>query len=339
MFGSDEPNLKVKSVVKSIPIQTQLDALIQRNLDTTQQAEDAIDRALASIKQQSPEVTRQIRSGIQTLGDIFSQRYPSTLAAQREAIYQARLGTQEQQLAQARARDKAYAASLGLPGRSSYRDLMEARVMGEIGSQAELERAQMTRSDYMQVLADRMGLQGRIPEGLSQLAAVEAMPATVTSELRGIPLENLRVMTQLDQLNKFYTLYRERDFTEKLADFDDEFWNTIGQLTSMYANVAGAGGGGGATRTPPASSGGSYTVGQGYGGSVEPTQSFYPGSTNPYNRWGNEQVGGAPGVGLQQSAPREIGANESLYPGSTNPYAQRTNAPVEFSQMGSLPTY
>lgn len=338
MFGEDEPDLKVKAVVKNPAIQSQLDQLIKKNIDTTRASESSISRFLESFKESAPAVRSQIASGIETVGDIYDDTFTSDLERLRYGEAEARRRATDRALSQARARDKAYAASIGLPGRSSYRDLMEARVMSDLEDRLALRGAEQERSDYLTALNARLGNLGTSAAALQTLGTVEGMPTTYAAQMRGIPLNNLIAQTQLDQLNKFYTLYKERSGVEKLADFDDEFWNTVGQIVSMVAAVKGAGSGAGAVR-PPATPGSQVTQPPPTAvGTITPVDYYREagGSTNPY------APPPAPGINPGTTNPYASTSPNPYDPGASNPYRlgfEPPPPPTEIKPIGSLTTY
>jgi len=305
--GSDEPDLKLKTVIKNQAVQSQIDPLIKANLDTAQASEDSISRFLREFSSTAPQVRSQIHSGLDTVSDIYGGGFQSDLDALRMSTSQARMQALQRELARAAARDKAYAAATGLPGRSSYRDLMEARLTGELADRTALEDSQLARDDYLRVMAAKLGNLGTGAGALQTLSSVEGMPTTVSAALRGIPASALAQLMQMDEANKFYSLYRERSGLEKAADADDEFWHTIGQLASIAGSVYGmaggggmGGGGGGAVRTPASNFGpvpsvapsGGYADGLGVGYSLSsPPPSSSPGG------------GYASGLGISYNMP------------------------------------
>ena len=131
------------------------------------------------------------------------------------------------------------AARAGIPGQSSYRDLMKARLSRDAQIDAALEDTAQERADFMTTLGQRMGNLGTRQQLLSSLEGRAGTEVGRVGAIRGIPLQQLGALEQLDQANKWYGLYRKRGALERFADADDESLNTIAQVAGIAGNVMG----------------------------------------------------------------------------------------------------
>lgn len=241
--GNDRPDLRKIEIIKNQPIQGQIDRGVTANAGLMDFSDESVNQFLQQFRQNTPLVNRFTTEGIGAIDRIYSGGLDRDLAGLRLGEKAARQGALDRTLARITARDKSTAAAMGMPGASSYRDLMNARLTRDANIDAAMQDAAQTRADYTMSLAQKLGnlgtrqaltsgQEGRYGQGVQQVGL-----------MRGVPLQNLAALEQLDQANKWYGLYKKRSGLERAADFGDEGMKTIGQLASIYGSVAGGMGG------------------------------------------------------------------------------------------------
>lgn len=238
-FGSDKPNLKKIEIVKSQPIQEQIDRGVGSNRELMDLSDESVANFLAAFRGNTPRLQGFADEGIREVSGIYSGRLGDQLRNLRTERKAARGMATERALKQITAADKARAARMGVPGQSSYRDFMKARLTRDAMIDAELEDTAQARSDYMTELGQRLGNLGTRQALIAPLEQRMGSEVVKAGGMRGIPLQNLAALSQLDQANKWYGLYRKRSGLERFADADDESLNTIAQVAGIAGNVAG----------------------------------------------------------------------------------------------------
>lgn len=241
-FGKDKPNLKLQTFVKNKPLQEQIDFSLDKSKRTFDLSEDAIRGFDELWKTTQPRWTQLAEGDISRIGDIYSGKLETQLSDLRRGQREARIGATESALARARGSDTARAAALGLPGGGSYRNLMEARVMSDIMNQAAMEDAALARGDFNYLQQMQLGNLGARQNMLGAMEQREMTPLQVAASARGIPMQNLRAIQQMDEANKIYNMYRERDWLERAADAEGAFTDSISQAIGMAGQVAGIAG-------------------------------------------------------------------------------------------------
>lgn len=238
-FGSDKPDLRKIEIVKNVPIQQQIDQGVGSNQRLMNFSDQSIQDFLNLFAKNTPQVDRYTNEGIAQLDRLYNPGgLEMDLSGLRDSARSARMGATERALARLTAADKSRAASLGMPGSSSYRDFSNARLTRDAMIDADLADEAQKRADYMFTLSQRLGNLGNRQAMLTAPEARYTEGVQRVGAMGGVPLQNLGALTQLDQANKWYGLYRKRDTLERIADFGDEGMKTLGQLSSIYSNVA-----------------------------------------------------------------------------------------------------
>ena len=273
-FGKDKPNLRLQTLVKEPEIQKQLDFGIQRSADTQRLAEESIKGFMDTFRANQPRIQEFTQADVGRIGDIYSGRLETQLGGLRNTQRQARVGATEAALRRARGAETSRAAASGMPGGSSYRNLMESRIMNDIMTQAAMEDANLQRGDFnllQQLQLGNLGVRQNMLQGLEER---ETVPLRATSTMRGIPMQNLAQLQQMDEQNKFRNIYRKRGAMERFADMDQANLQQLGQVIGMAKDVMGmVGGPGGMGGGAPGGGGGGGGGGgpQKYGASAFPT--------------------------------------------------------------------
>jgi hypothetical protein len=242
-FGSDKPNLKLQTFVKNKPLQEQIDFSLDKSRRTFDLSEDAI-RSFGDLwSTTQPRWTEFAERDIGRIGDIYSGKLETQLGDLRRGQREARIGATESALGRARGAETARAAAMGLPGGSSYRNLMESRIMSDIMNQAAMEDAALARGDFNYLQQAQLGNLGVRQNMLGAMEQREMTPLQFASTARGIPLQNLSGIQAMDEANKIYNMYRKRGWMERAADAEQAFTDQINQGISMAGSVAGIAGG------------------------------------------------------------------------------------------------
>lgn len=245
-FGSDKPDLRKIEVVKNKAIQSQIDPAIKANQNTFDLSEANIANFLSRFGANQGAYDTATGQSLQTISDIYggagSGGLDDDLAQLRANSMRAREDATQRALNMIEGRDRAYAAQMGLPGRSSYRDLMGARLSRDAMIDAALADAGQARADYGYSLAQKLGNLGTTQQLLAAQESRELQPLAAVAGARGIPLQNLGQLTNLDQANKFYGTYRKRGAMERMANAEQVGMDQLGQLVDMAGSVAGIAG-------------------------------------------------------------------------------------------------
>lgn len=238
-FGSDKPDLKLSKVTKNKAIQGQIDEAIKGSKDTFALSDENIANFMRTFGENQPRFQAQTEQDIGQLDRIYGGGMEADLFGMRQRASGARSDATDRALRMIEGRDRQYAASLGMPGRSSYRDLMGARLSRDTLVDAALADAAQERADYGYLSGQKLGNLGRRQMMLQAGEGREFMPLQAVSAARGMPLQNLGSLANLDQLNNFYGTYRKRGTLERLANAEQTGMDQLGQITSMVGDVAG----------------------------------------------------------------------------------------------------
>jgi hypothetical protein len=241
-FGSDKPNLKLTKVTKNKDIQGQINTALGKSKDTFALSEQNIGSFMDRFGANSPRFDEYSERDIDTIGGLYDGRIASDLAGLRGQATAARGDATQRALDMIAGRDRAYAAQMGMPGRSSYRDLMGARLSRDAMIDAALAEAGQARSDYGYLSGQQFGNLGRQQAILAGQEGREFMPLQAVAAARGAPMANLNNLANLDQLNNFYGTYRKRGTLERLANAEQVGMDQLSQITSMVGDVAGVAG-------------------------------------------------------------------------------------------------
>lgn len=248
-FTMTTPKFGKTEIVKNPLIQSQIDAAINANRQTSKQAEDSLAAFLRRFNAATPEIERYNQDAIARVGDIYSGKMAADLEGLRSSAAAARRDATDRAFRVIEAQDKSRAAALGLPGRSSFRDFTRGRLMRDAEIDAALQNAAQERADYGYLSGLGLSNLTTRQQLADSLTNREAIPATMAAQLRGLPISTLQSLIGMDQANKWYGLYKIRNNMERAADFDEENIRAIGQLQSIIKGF-GPGGGGGIQSNP-----------------------------------------------------------------------------------------
>jgi len=237
-FGSDKPNLKLSKVTKNKDMQAQIDDALGVSKDTFALSEENIGGFMDRFGSNTPRFDEYSERDIDTIGSLYDGRVQGQLGDMRGRASAARGDATQRALEMIAGRDRAYAAQMGLPGRSSYRDLMGARLSRDAMIDSALADAAQERADYGYLTGQQFGNLGRQQGILSGMEGREMVPLQAVSAARGAPMANLSNLANLDQLNNFYGTYRKRGTLERLANAEQVGRDQLGQITILVGDVA-----------------------------------------------------------------------------------------------------
>jgi hypothetical protein len=107
-----------------------------------------------------------------------------------------------------------------------------------ITNQALREAAQ-TRQDFGQVLGMQMGSMGKRQQMQREMSQLGLEEGRVMNTEFQRPMEMMQRVQQMDEANKFRSLYQKRDTLQRMADMESVGMQQLGQLTEMAGNVGG----------------------------------------------------------------------------------------------------
>lgn len=134
---------------------------------------------------------------------------------------------------------------LGAGTPSSYDMRQRMRYLGDIGVQSALDRTGQERSDYENLLNQRLGLAGRRQAMIDANTGRVLAPEMVRRNLYGQNLGYLGNLGELDRANTFYGLKYDPSFAEELGTAFDNSISTMKDIYGMGMMGGGMGGGGG----------------------------------------------------------------------------------------------
>ena len=242
-FESQNPDLRIKELVKNKDLQAPIDFGIGKLQDTSNVSEVGVSNLKSLFAKNDPKFQQYTDEAVANIDKIMNGQLGSQLTGLRTAQYDARMDATNRMLDLIQARDSSSRARMGITGGNSYADLNRARVMREAAIPAELERVAMERGDLGYERDMQLSNAGSRQALIASLEGRAAVPTQMISALRGIPLQNIAGYQQLDDANKIRALWREKSMVERAGDWDAKNVEAIGQLIGMISGIGGMGGG------------------------------------------------------------------------------------------------
>ena len=239
-FGSDKPNLGMVEVVKNKELQKLIDKGTTQAGTTQQITEKGVeDFRNRWAKSALPDVVRQIGEEQGILNQLYSGQLEQRLSGLRQGEAQAQQKALDQILGRMQAQDQLQRARLGIGGRNTMQDIQAARLQTDAATRIAMQQAAQERADFNRVLQQQMGAMGQRQAMTEKLALMPLREGQLMSQAYSQPLQLASQVQQMDEANKFRSLYRKRDALERMADMEAVGMEQLGQLTEMAGNVGG----------------------------------------------------------------------------------------------------
>ena len=239
-FGSDKPNLGMVEVVKNKELQKLIDKGTTQAGTTQQITEKGVeDFRNRWAKSALPDVERQIGEEQGILNQLYSGQLEQRLSGLRQGEAQAQQKALDQILGRMQAQDQLQRARLGIGGRNTMQDIQAARLQTDAATRIAMQQAAQERADFNRVLQQQMGAMGQRQAMTEKLALMPLREGQLMSQAYSQPLQLASQVQQMDEANKFRSLYRKRDALERMADMEAVGMEQLGQLTEMAGNVGG----------------------------------------------------------------------------------------------------
>jgi len=242
-FGSDKPDLGMTEMVKNKELQKIIDPSIKRAVGTGDQVATDIAEYLKRFEANTPELEKYQKQGIGVLDQFFNGQFETQLAGLRGKETEATRAATDRTINKITGADKSRRARLGLPGSNSFLDFSNARLMRDTNVDQALRESAAERSDFASALQMRLGNLGTRQ---AMQAGYERRPIERSQVMAGAEtplLQQTATLQQLDDANKFRSVYRKRGALERLSDMEAVGMEQLGQLVDMAGSVAGMAGG------------------------------------------------------------------------------------------------
>jgi len=242
-FGSDKPNLGMVTVVKNKEIQKLID-------EGTSQAGATQKATAAGVEdwrsqwqsQYLPTIQRQMGQESALLDTLYGGGFEQKLAQLRQGEATAQNRALEQTLGRLRSGQDLQRARLGIGGRNTQQDIMEARLMNDQATRVALQQAAQERADFGNLWQQQLAGMGQRQAMQEKLSTMPLREGQIMAQAYATPLQLAEQVRQMDEANKFRSLYRKRDALERLSDMEQVGMQQLGQLTEMAGNVASVAG-------------------------------------------------------------------------------------------------
>jgi hypothetical protein len=240
LFGSDKPNLGMVTVVKNKEIQKLIDEGTSQAGTTQKATAKGVEDWRSQWKSQYlPEIQRQMGQETALLDSLYGGGFEQKLSQLRQGEAAAQNRALEQTLGRLRSGQSLQRARLGIGGRNTQQDIMEARLMSDQATRVALQQAAQERADFGNLWQQQLGGMGQRQQMQERLSTMPLREGQIMAQAYATPLQLAEQVRQMDDANKFRSLYRKRDALERLSDAEAVGMEQLGQLTEMAGNVGG----------------------------------------------------------------------------------------------------